>query len=191
MELKDIASITGKPGLFRVLKPMRNGVIVETLDEKKVKMVVSAAQRISILKEITIYTTKEEGAATLGDLLEKAKEEYGLKADIDTNDKQQLHDFMHTICPEYNQNRVRDADIKKILRWFNILGRFAPEVLEQKDAEPETAEDAKTETSGDQATTGLADTAESSETEVSPKKDAAQKKSPKVAEKSSDQPEKK
>ena len=40
MNFKDIATVAGKPGLFKVLKPSRSGVILESLDDKKAKLVV-------------------------------------------------------------------------------------------------------------------------------------------------------
>jgi len=57
MELKEIASISGKGGLYKVLKPTKSGVILEALDESKSKLVATATQRLSLLNEISIYTT--------------------------------------------------------------------------------------------------------------------------------------
>jgi hypothetical protein len=53
--LNEIAHISGKSGLFKVLKPTRTGVIVETLDALKQKSVVSGQTRISVLKDISLY----------------------------------------------------------------------------------------------------------------------------------------
>ena len=60
MELKEIASVSGKGGLFKILKPAKGGVILESLDEAKSKLVVGASQRLSVLSEISIYTTTKE-----------------------------------------------------------------------------------------------------------------------------------
>jgi len=53
--LNEVAHISGKPGLFKVLKPTRTGVIVETLDAAKQKSVVGGQTRISVLKDISLY----------------------------------------------------------------------------------------------------------------------------------------
>ena len=63
MELQDIVAISGKPGLFKVLKPTRNGVILETLDEQKKKLVATGHHhRVSALHAISIYTLDNEGS---------------------------------------------------------------------------------------------------------------------------------
>jgi hypothetical protein len=65
MKLKEIAAISGKPGLYKILKSTPKGVIVETLDEQKKRSSIGISHRVSILKEISIYTTSEEGIVTL------------------------------------------------------------------------------------------------------------------------------
>ena len=76
MELSEIASISGKGVLFRILKPGKSGVILESLDEAKTKIVAGIKHRVSVLHEISIYTTTKEGTAPLADVLVKIKEKY-------------------------------------------------------------------------------------------------------------------
>ncbi|HNN64152.1 MAG TPA: DUF5606 domain-containing protein, partial [Candidatus Obscuribacter sp.] len=71
MELKDIASVSGKGGLFRIVAPSKSGVILESLDEARTKLVASAQHRISVLHEISIYTNNAEGTTPLEDVLKK------------------------------------------------------------------------------------------------------------------------
>jgi hypothetical protein len=71
MELSEIASISGKGGLFKVLKPGKSGVLLESLDATKARIVASATQRLSVLSEISIYTTTKEGTVALEDVLKK------------------------------------------------------------------------------------------------------------------------
>jgi len=75
--LRDIAHISGKSGLFRILKPGRAGVIVESLDDKKQREMVSANARVSVLKDISIYTEDYNKSTPLGDLFLKIREVYG------------------------------------------------------------------------------------------------------------------
>ena len=77
MELKELVSIAGKPGLFRILKPSKASVIVETLDVERKKLVVSANNRISVLDEISIYTNTKEGSTPLSDVLQTIYSEFG------------------------------------------------------------------------------------------------------------------
>ena len=83
MDLKDIASVSGKRGLYKVLKPTRSGVILETLDETRKKLVASANSRVSILKEISIYTTGAESSVLLEDVFMKIHAIYGFELTTD------------------------------------------------------------------------------------------------------------
>ena len=61
MTLAEIATLSGKGGLFKVMAPTKSGVILESLDDAKSKVVASGNNKISLLNEISIYTTTREG----------------------------------------------------------------------------------------------------------------------------------
>ena len=151
MDLSEIASIAGKGGLYRITKPTRSGVIVETLDEKKQKMVASADNRISILKEISIYTTDQEGSTPLENVLRKIHEEFeGDPGVSSSSSPDELKAFMKHIVPEYDMSRVYNSDIKKLVSWYNILYKQVPEIFDAKEEESAASEEkAKAEDSKD------------------------------------------
>ncbi|SHN19790.1 hypothetical protein SAMN04488057_11039 [Cyclobacterium lianum] len=130
MEFKDIATVSGKPGLYKILKPSRSGVILESLDDKKGKLVVGAAQRVSLLSEISIYTLTEEGATPLKEVLVKIEEEFGGDTGLEGADKDEYQAFMKHILPEFDADRVYASDVKKLISWYHIIRRECPEVLE-------------------------------------------------------------
>lgn len=144
MELNEIASVTGKGGLFKVLKPSRTGVILESLDSKKKKLIAHAHDRVSILDEISVYTTDAEGNVPLQSVLIKIKEEFGDDTGIDNNSsKEEIMSFLKHILPNYDENQVYPSDVKKIISWYEIILKEAPEVLEKKaeKAEKKTKKD--------------------------------------------------
>lgn len=144
MELSEIASIAGKGGLFKITKPTRSGVIVESLDEKKQKLVASASNRISILKEISIYTTDQEGSVPLESVLKKMNEDFDEDLGVNSSSNpDELKAFMKHIVPEYDQSRVYVSDIKKLISWYNILYKEAPEVLKAANGENKEEEQAQ------------------------------------------------
>lgn len=130
MEFKDIATVSGKPGLYKVLKPSRSGVILESLDERKGKLVVGAAQRVSLLSEISIYTLTEEGASPLKDVLQKIEKEFKGDTGLEGADKEEYQAFMKHILPEFDEDRVYASDVKKLINWYHIIRSQCPEVLE-------------------------------------------------------------
>ena len=136
MELKDIASVSGKGGLFKVVSPTKSGVILESLDEAKTKLVASSNQRVSILNEISIYTTTKEGSIPLIEVLQKIKKDFGNDLGVDANsDAKELKAFLKSILPEYDESRVYTSDMKKLVRWYNILLKQVPEVLDGAPAD--------------------------------------------------------
>ncbi len=137
MELSEIASISGKGGLFKVVKPGKSGVLLESLDAARTRLVASAAQRMSLLSEISIYTTTKEGTVALVDVIKKINQDFGNDLGIDANaESNELKSFLKSVLPEYDQERVYVSDIKKLVKWYSILQEFAPEVFTEKPAEP-------------------------------------------------------
>lgn len=138
MTLDDIATVSGKGGLFKVFKPAKSGVILESLDELKTKVVATPNHRLSILSEISIYTTTKEGTAALIDVLKKINKEFGNDLGLDAeSDPSELKSFLKSILPEYDENRVYVSDIKKLVRWYTILQKYAPEILTDTEVKKE------------------------------------------------------
>ncbi|MDV3307919.1 MAG: DUF5606 domain-containing protein [Cyclobacteriaceae bacterium] len=136
MTLSQIASISGKGGLFKVLAPTRSAIVLESLDEKKARMVATSHHRVSLLHEISIYTTDKDGTVPLGDVLKKVYAEYGDDPGVDANsDPAELKAFIKSILPNYDESRVYVSDIKKLVKWYSILLQYAPETLRDVDGE--------------------------------------------------------
>lgn len=136
MTIADIATVSGKGGLFRVVAPTKSGVILETLDEAKSKMVATTNHRLSLLNEISIYTVNKEGNVPLEDVLKKIQMEFGDDLGVDGNsDSDELRAFMKSVLPEFDESRVYTSDIKKLVRWYGIIRQHAPEVLAENREE--------------------------------------------------------
>ncbi len=133
MELSEIASISGKGGLFKVLKPGKSGVLLESLDAAKTRVVASATQRLSLLSEISIYTTTKEGTVALEDVLKKIYKDFNNDLGVDGNsDGVELKAFLKSVLPEYDDDRVYVSDIKKLVKWYSVLLEHAPELFVEK-----------------------------------------------------------
>jgi hypothetical protein len=149
--LKQIANIAGQSGLYRILKPSRNGVIVETLDDKKAKTMMGPTARVSVLNDISIYVDTEEQSVPLADVLLAVNEKYGETLTVDpkgSNDE--LAEFMATVVPDYDRERVRPTDIKKLIVWYGLLRQHAPEIFERQPEADPTSEAPATETQPDE-----------------------------------------
>jgi len=146
--LNEVAHISGKPGLFKVLKPTRTGVIVETLDAAKQKSVVSGQTRISVLKDISLYLADhQDSTLPLSDLFLQIHAKFNgtiTLEPIKANDAE-LYAVIADVVPNYDADRVFASDIKKILNWYLILFTFVPELFPAKAAKAPKAEKAETE----------------------------------------------
>ncbi|SEF78042.1 DUF5606 family protein [Algoriphagus boritolerans] len=145
MNFKDIATVAGKPGLYKILKPTRSGVVLESMDEKKAKLVAGMAQRVSVLSDISIYTLTEEGAEPLESVMKKIEAEYKGDLGLDSNaDDNELRAFLKSVLPEFDTARVYTSDIKKLVSWYKLIRSIAPEVLqESKEEEKEKPSEEK------------------------------------------------
>ncbi len=144
MELSEIASVSGKGGLYKVLKPTKSGVILESLDEVKTKQVATVTQKLSLLNEISIYTTSKEGTVSLELVLRKIHHDFGSDPGVDAeSDGGELKAFLKSVLPEYDEDRVYVSDIKKLVKWYGIILRFAPEILVETLKEKESGDETK------------------------------------------------
>ncbi len=138
-DLKDVATVSGKPGLFLVVKPTRNGVIIETMDDSKRRMMIQTRHKISLLQEISIFTTDEDGSIPLDQVFSAIHENYGTEVavDQDSNDDD-LRDFIQEVVANYDEERVYTSDVKKLLSWYSIVNTHLPPV-EKKEEKKEKA----------------------------------------------------
>jgi Domain of unknown function (DUF5606) len=127
VDLKEIASIAGMSGLYRVVSPSRNGIVVEALDEKGSRFVAQAKHRISLLSEISVYQENSEETLPLSEVFGRIREKHGQEVSISgKSSNQELIDFMESVVPDYDRERVYMSDIKKIAGWYNIVSKKLP-----------------------------------------------------------------
>ncbi|XCF07381.1 DUF5606 domain-containing protein [Tamlana crocina] len=120
MSLEKVISISGKPGLYKLITQTRAGFVAESLLDNK-RISVSVQNNVSVLSEIAIYTLNEE--VPLREVFEKIKEkENGQPTSVKPKDsKDKLEEYFFEVLPEYDEDRVYASDIKKVLQWYNLL----------------------------------------------------------------------
>ena len=136
IKLKDILSISGKGGLFKFIAQARNGIVVESLEDKK-RHVAPATARVSSLDDIAIFTHDDE--VPLGDIFMLIHEKTeGKEAISHKSPADELKSTFGELVPEYDDERVYISDIKKVFQWYNQL--LAHDMLEVIDKEEEGEE---------------------------------------------------
>jgi hypothetical protein len=146
MDLENIISIAGYSGLHKVVGSTKNGIVVESMEDGK-RMAAHATHKVSALDDISIFSETED--VPLKDVFQKMYDANGGKSGIShTSSADELKTFFLKSMSDYDQDRVYVSDIKKVIRWYNILteaGMLKPakeekkkEVKAKKDAKPKT-----------------------------------------------------
>ncbi|MBO5224883.1 MAG: DUF5606 domain-containing protein [Parabacteroides sp.] len=144
--LKTILSISGKPGLFRLISHGKNMLIVESLVDKK-RVPAYAKDKVISLGDIAMYTDADE--VPLHQVLTNLKnKENGEKASISTSAKpDELRAYFAEVLPNFDRDRVYPSDIKKLISWYNLLigagiTDFTPVEVEEEAQEEEAQSEA-------------------------------------------------
>lgn len=140
INVKDLMSISGKGGLFRFLAQAKNGVVVESLQDKT-RHVATATARVSSLEDIAIFTTEEDMPLSVVFMKIHEKEEGG--ASIDPKiPNEELKSYFRGVLPDYDDDRVYISDIKKVINWYNQLHQLELlDIIEVEEEEEEKERD--------------------------------------------------
>ncbi len=144
MDLKGILAISGNTGLFEMVSQTKNGIIVESLIDKK-RMPAYTTSKISSLEDIAIFTTDED--LPLLKVLQKMYSHLNEGEAISHKSSgNELKKFFEGILPEYDKDRVYVSDIKKVIQWYNLLLSQNMIDLKEEEEEENKTSDEKTET---------------------------------------------
>lgn len=138
--LKKILSITGKPGLFKIISHGNKTLIVEDITSKK-RFPASIRDQIVSLGDIAIYTNSDD--QPLGKILNEVyASQKGEPIEIKPLVAEgKLKEKFGEIVPDFDRDRVRDSDIKKLFGWYNILvGDGMKEFYTEPEQEEESTE---------------------------------------------------
>ena len=174
-ELQELAAISGMPGLYRLVRAARHGVLVESLDEKATRSLAPARNKVSLLSEISIYTQDPDQTVPLTEVFERIYQQHGATLPVTAkSSEEELTGFMAGIIPDYDRERVYLSDIKKVTNWYGVVSKHRPYQEAAADTEPAATEPL--------STGGLIATEETATPEGNPEAAAPAKKSRKKAE---------
>ncbi len=143
MDLSKIMTVSGKPGLYKVIAQTRNGLIVESMQDGK-RMPVFATDRSSALEDISVFTYEKD--MPLKEVLWAIHQKYeGQEGPDPKASPDALKTAFEEAIPDYDKDRVHVSDMKKIFAWYRIL--LAEDMISDPDAEANEASD---KTAGDE-----------------------------------------
>lgn len=138
MKLQEILSISGKPGLYHLINGTKLPYTVEELETGR-RMPLFGREKMSLLSNISMYTT--DGEKPLGEVMQGMYETYGEEipsAQEVCSSKETLEAFMDKALPTWDREMIHQSDIKKLVKWYEILRRkgmttFLPEETKDED----------------------------------------------------------
>ncbi|MFV0248784.1 MAG: DUF5606 domain-containing protein [Tenacibaculum sp.] len=141
MKFSKIISLAGKPGLFEILSQTKKRLIVRSITEDK-RFPITDVRNISLLENIAIYTSEKE--VPLAKVIKNiADKELGKEALSHKESSEKLIAYFSEVLPNFDQKRVYVSNIKKILRWYNILVKANFNFDSLEDGEVQKSEEQK------------------------------------------------
>lgn len=117
MEYNRIIAVTGLPGLFELVTSKTDGAIVRSLDDKSTKFVSSRVHNFSHLESIEIYTQRDN--VNLVDIFQSMNT--NSEKLPDGKDAGVLKAYFQKVYPDMDFERVYSSDMKKMVKWFEVL----------------------------------------------------------------------
>ena len=130
MEYNKIVSVTGLPGLYELINTKSDGAVVRSLDDRSTKFASSRIHNFSHLESIEVYTTGEN--VNLAEVFH-AMEESGSSVPA-AKDDSEIKKYFEKVYPAIDFDRVYNSDLKKMIKWFEVLKKNNIEI---KISEPE------------------------------------------------------
>jgi len=141
MNLENLVAVSGMSGIFRIAANRNNGLIIEDLITSKKKFASSRRHQFSPLESIAIFTDD-------GDSVELKKVFQNMLEQLDDNPPvsanarpDELHEYFTDVLPDYDKEKVRTGDIKKLIKWFEFLHQNDLFSLEAPSSDDENKEE--------------------------------------------------
>ena len=140
MEYNKIVSVTGMPGLFELLSSKADGAVVRSLDDNTSKFVSTRLHNFSHLESIEVYTTRNNDNLSSVFLAMKGSEEPIPSAKAEAK---ALKSYFEKVFPDLDFERVYTSDMKKMVKWFEIIQKNEIEIKEYNEEEKEALSEKK------------------------------------------------
>ena len=195
MEYSKLVAVTGLPGIFELINSKTDGAIVRSLSDNTTRFAANRIHNFTQLESIEIYTTAEN--VNLVEVF-KAMVAAGGKLP-DEKDAAATKKYFEKVFPEMDFERVYASDMKKMVKWFDILDKNKVELKISEvpeEEEEEALEEVVVEEKPKKAAAAKTKKVAKAESETAaPSKKVAEKatkaKTSKTAEKAEDKPAKK
>ena len=176
MVYREIVSVTGLSGLYQLLTTKSDGAIVRNVADKTTKFISARQHNVTPLESIEVYTTGDN--VRLHEVFRKMQDQEATIPLVDAKsaDNAAIKGYFKSIFPEFDEERVYVSDMKKMLKWYELLKATDLLHFEEETTEEEVAEEATTEAPAEASAAAPVEEAAATEAEVAAKPKKAKKK---------------
>jgi hypothetical protein len=136
MEYNKLVAVTGMPGLYELINSKNDGAIIRSLEDNTTRFASSRIHNFSHLESIEVYTTGDN--VNLVEIF-NAMENNGSNLP-DGKDNAALKKYFEKVYPDLDFERVYASDLKKMVKWFEVLKKNNIEIKLSEPAEEEEEE---------------------------------------------------
>ncbi len=136
MEYSKLVSVTGLGGLFELVASKTDGAIVRSLDDKSTRFVSSRIHNFSHLESIEVYT--ESDNVNLVDVFHAMQNSNATLPD--EKDANAVKTYFKQVYPTMDFERVYASDMKKMIKWFDVLKKNDVEIKLSEEPEDDEKE---------------------------------------------------
>lgn len=143
--LKTVLSISGKPGLYKLVSRGKNMLIVESLADKK-RFPAYGNEKIISLGDISMYTEDDDvSLSNVFSAMKKKENGAAVSLDVKKASSDDLYAYLAEVLPNFDRDRVHVSDIKKLISWYNLLVANGMVDFEEESEETEVSEEETSE----------------------------------------------
>jgi len=186
MEYSRIVAVTGMPGLYEMVSSKSDGALVRSLEDGATKFVSSRVHNLSHLESIEIYTQRDN--VNLVEVFEAMKAKGNTLPDV--KDNKALKSYFESVYPDMDFERVYASDMKKMVKWYEVLEKAGIEYKLTEQGEEEGTEEAEVEAAAKQPEEAEAPAKKAPAKKAAAKKTAAKKAEPKAEAEGEEAPKK-
>lgn len=118
MTYREIVSVTGAGGLYQLVGSKGDGALLRQLGDNAVKFMPARKHSITQLETIEVYTMEDN--VPLHEVFRKMQEHGGDRPGAKASNAD-IKGYFKTVYPELDEERVYVSDMKKMLKWYDIL----------------------------------------------------------------------
>jgi len=138
MDYNKLVSVTGMGGLYELISSKSDGGVVRSLEDNSTKFVSTRVHSFSHLESIEVYTVKDNvNLVDVFTAMQQSKEKLpDTKADI-----KEIKAYFGKVFPDMDFERVYSSDMKKMVKWFDLLTKAKVDIKLSEVTEEEPAAD--------------------------------------------------